>query len=304
MNDKSKFSLVFGLLIILSLIILSLLAGCGQQTTASNSSKPTTQQPKEKGTVKIGMVTWAEDIAVSNVVKTVLQDQGYAVELTILDVAPLFVGLNRGDLDLYLDSWLPTTQKNYWDQYKNNLEKFSGSWYTGEVKSGIVVPEYVTINTVEEIETQKDNFNGEIVGIDPGANVMKTIGQMIKDNGWNIKLVSGSEASMMSALDKAYREHKWIAIYGWSPHWMFAKYDLKFLQDTQNVFGESEQIVTLANKNFSKRMPEAANIIKKMKLDAKQIGIVEDMINGGMEPLAAAKKWVGDNRSVVDGWLK
>ncbi|MDR3599074.1 MAG: glycine betaine ABC transporter substrate-binding protein [Desulfosporosinus sp.] len=298
MDSKFKFSKVLGLLVIFSLVT-SLLTGCGQQ-----SEQPTAQQPQDKGTVKIGLVTWAEDVAISNVVKTVLQDKGYKVELQTLDVAPLFVGLSRGDLDLYLDAWLPTTQKNYWDQYKDKLEKFPGSWYTGEVKSGLVVPKYVTLNTVDEIGTQADKLNGEIIGIDPGANVMKTIGQMIKDNGWNIKLVSGSEAAMLATLDKAYREKKWIVIYGWSPHWMFAKYDLKFLDDTKNVFGASEQIVTLANQNFSKKMPEVADMIKKMKMDDKQIGTIEDMINGGMTPIDAAKKWVADNKSVVDGWFK
>ncbi|ODA42884.1 glycine betaine ABC transporter substrate-binding protein [Desulfosporosinus sp. BG] len=304
MNDKVKFSKVLGLLVIFSLLVTSLLAGCGQQTTDSKQPEPTAQQPTDKGTVKIGMVTWAEDVAISNVVKTVLEDKGYKVELQTLDVAPLFVGLSRGDLDLYLDGWLPTTQKNYWDKYQDKLEKFPGSWYEGEARSGLVVPKYVTTNTVDEIGAQKDKLNGEIIGIDPGANVMKTIGQMIKDNGWNIKLVSGSEAAMMAALDKAYREKKWIVIYGWSPHWMFAKYDLKFLEDTKNVFGASEQIVTLANKDFSKKMPEVADMIKKMKMNDKQIGTIEDMINGGMAPIDAAKKWVEDNKTVVDGWFK
>lgn len=300
MNNTLKYSKVTGLLIILSLLVTTLLAGCGTKQPDSTS-----EQPKDKGTVKIGMVTWAECIAISNVVKTVLEDDGYKVELQTLDVAPLFVGLSRGDLDLYLDGWLPTTQKNYWDQYKDKLELFPGSWYAGEAKSGLVVPKYVTINTVDEIGSQKEKFNGEIIGIDPGANVMKTIGQMIKDNNWDdVKLVSGSEAAMMAALDKAYREKKWIAIYGWSPHWMFAKYDLKYLEDTKKVFGESEQIVTLAHKGFSEKMPEVADMIKKMKMDDKQIGTIEDMINGGMAPIDAAKKWVGDNKSVVDSWLK
>lgn len=300
MNNRFKYSKVTGLLIILSLLVTTLLAGCGTKQPDSTS-----EQPKDKGTVKIGMVTWAECIAISNVVKTVLEDEGYKVELQTLDVAPLFVGLSRGDLDLYLDGWLPTTQKNYWDQYKDKLELFPGSWYAGEAKSGLVVPKYVTINTVDEIGTQKEKFNGEIIGIDPGANVMKTIGQMIKDNKWDdVKLVSGSEAAMMAALDKAYREKKWIAIFGWSPHWMFAKYDLKYLEDTKKVFGESEQIVTLAHKGFSEKMPEVADMIKKMKMDDKQIGTIEDMINGGMAPIDAAKKWVGDNKSVVDSWLK
>ena len=36
-------------------------------------------------------------------------------------------------------------------------------------KLGLVVPEYVTIRSIEDLNAHKDQFKGEIIGIDAGA---------------------------------------------------------------------------------------------------------------------------------------
>ncbi|MBS5913588.1 MAG: glycine/betaine ABC transporter, partial [Paenibacillus macerans] len=91
--------------------------------------------------------------------------------------------------------------------------------------------------------------NYEIIGIDPGAGIMKATASAIEQYGlsdW--KLIEGSGAAMTAMLDKAVKAEKPIIITGWTPHWMFAKYDLKYLDDPQKVYGEAEEIHTLARK--------------------------------------------------------
>jgi glycine betaine/proline transport system substrate-binding protein len=55
----------------------------------------------------------------------------------------------------------------------------------------------------------------------------------------DMKLINSSETGMMSALARAYRDRAPIVVTLWSPHWAFAQYDLKYLQDTENDFGGS-----------------------------------------------------------------
>src|SRR5699024_8594148 len=56
--------------------------------------------------VTIGMAAgWDEDIAVSHLWKYVLEEKGYDVTLKELDVAPVFIGVAKGDLDLFFDTW-------------------------------------------------------------------------------------------------------------------------------------------------------------------------------------------------------
>lgn len=259
--------------------------------------------PNLKGTVTIGYLNWQEDVAVTYLWQEILKQEGYRVELRNLDVAPLYVGLSKGNIDLFLDSWLPITQKAYWDTYKNQLDDY-GSWYVGEAKIGLVVPKYVGANSIGQLNNYRSKFNGQIIGIDPGAGIMKAADKATKDYNLNYKLVQGSEAAMVAALDKAYRENKWIAVTGWSPHWIFAKYDLKYLKDEKKSFGNAEGLHVLANKHFKEEAPEIVSMLKGFKLDDSQIGGLEDMLQKGMDPQDAAKKWVSENRKLVESWTK
>lgn len=230
-----------------SLLAIGLVAGCGTAAPKQDATKPSANK-----TVDIGYVSWAEDVAVSNVWKVLLEEKGYQVNLKSLEVAPLYVGLSKGDLDVFMDAWLPTTHKTYWDKYKDKLDDY-GIWYKGEAKMGVVVPNYVDLKSIEDLKAKKDQFAGKIVGIDPGAGIMKAAKKSNEDYGLGYEVVQSSETAMLATLDKAYRDKKPIAITGWSPHWMFAKYDLKYLEDPKKSFGEAEEIHTLANKEFTQK---------------------------------------------------
>ena len=51
------------------------------------------------------------------------------------------------------------------------------------------------------------------------------------DNLSDWQVETSSSGAMVVALDKAIKNKEDIVITGWSPHWMFAKYDLKYLKD-------------------------------------------------------------------------
>ena len=280
--------IVIALLILFS---LSLAVGCSNTAT------------QDKGTVKIGYVNWAECVAVSNLWKVILEEQGYKVELTQLDVAPLFVGLSQGNIDVFMDAWLPVTHETYWNEYKDNLDDY-GIWYSEPAKIGLVVPQYVTIDSIADMKANSAKFDHQIVGIDPGAVKMKATDRANNSYNLGFEVLQSSESAMMAALSKAYADNKWIAITGWSPHWMFAEYDLKYLDDPKGEYGASEEIHTLANKEFSTKHPEVAEMLKNFTMNDQQIGSLEALINEGMTPVKAAEKWILENKDVVDGWIK
>jgi glycine betaine/proline transport system substrate-binding protein len=297
----------FVVVALIAIVSLTLVVGCSsdggkQPAPAENGQEQNDQSSKNKGIIKIGMVNWAECVANSNLWKVILEDLGYQVKLTQLDAAPLYLGLEKGDLDIFLDAWLPITHETYWEKYQDGLEDL-GVWYT-DARIGMVVPQYVDIDTIEEMEAKKDKFGGEIIGIDPGAGIMKATNRAIEDYGLGFKVVQGSEAAMISALKKAYANEEWIAITGWTPHWKFAEYDLKFLDDPKKSYGEAEELHILANKDFSTRFPEVAEMLKKFSVDDNQIGSLEALINEGMKPEDAARKWIEDNQDLINSWIK
>lgn len=272
-------------------------------TAAGLSGCSNTTGSAEGETITIGFVNWAECVAVSNIWENVLEEQGYDVELKQLDVAPLFVGLSQGDVDIFLDAWLPTTHANYWEEYQDDLYD-AGVWYEESAKLGIVVPSYVTVDSLDDFNSVADQFDNEIIGIEPGAGMMKTTAEVISDYGMtNTTLVQGSEAAMLAALEKAYSNNEWIAVTGWSPHWMFASYDLKYLDDPRGNFGAAEQLHTLLNGEFAQANPELTAMMEKFSMGDQEIGTIEKLINDGMEPSDAASEWVKDNQELVNSWL-
>ncbi|HKK95383.1 MAG TPA: glycine betaine ABC transporter substrate-binding protein [Anaerovoracaceae bacterium] len=281
--------------LILSLTMVTM-AGCGSDDTADTDDTA-------KETIEIGYVNWAECVAVSNIWKVLLEDEGYEVNLTQLDVAPLYVGLSEGDVDIFLDAWLPITQGSYWDEYHDKIED-CGIWYQSPAKIGVVVPEYVDIDSLEEFNSVADKFGNEIIGIDPGAGIMKASETAFNDYDLDADLIQGSEAAMMVSMEKAYEDEEWIAITGWSPHWMFASYDLKYLEDPKASYGAEEGLHSLCNKEFAEGNAEVANMIKSFKMTDPQIGSMEKLIQDGMDPYEAAQQWIGENQDVVDEWIK
>ena len=59
-------------------------------------------------------------------------------------------------MDCTISAWLPTTQSTYMDKYRDNLVEV-GKVLTG-AKVGLVVPDYVTIGSIDELNSVKDKF--------------------------------------------------------------------------------------------------------------------------------------------------
>ena len=154
-----------------------------------------------KGTVNLGYVNWSEGIAMTNLAAAILEDEmGYKVDMTLADVAPIFTSLSSGNTDAFLDAWLPTTHASYMERYGDDLDDLGLNYENARL--GLVVPEYVDINSVEELNDKKSDFNGEIVGIDSGAGVMLNTETAINEYGLDFELIPGSGPTMTAALKR------------------------------------------------------------------------------------------------------
>jgi glycine betaine/proline transport system substrate-binding protein len=268
-------------LLAVAALFAGVIAGCGQQAQ---------QQGQEgKGSVELGYVQWDSEIASTNVVKKVLEDQGYEVKITAVDASPMWLGVSEGNFDGIVAA-MPALLL-----LCPNLQG---------AKIGLVVPEYVTINSIEELNSVKDKFQGKITGIEPGAGIMKATEQAIQDYNLDLDLQSSSSAGMAAALKKAEDNGDWIVITGWTPHWKFAKWDLKYLEDPKGVYGAEEFIHTIVRKGLKEEKPEVYDILDKFNWTASDMEAVMLDIEDGMEPAEAAAKWVEANQEKVKEWIE
>ena len=276
----------------MGLILIFCLFSAGCTGTESSGAKK----------VRIGYVTWDCAIASSNVLKEVFEEAGYDVELIAVDAGPLFQALARGNVDVTTTGWLPHTHEHYWEQYGDRIDYVKAN-IPEAARIGLVVPAYVTIDSIEDMNGVVGKFGGRIVGIEPGAGIMTRTEQAIDDYGLNYELVASSSAGMAAELSSAINNEEWVVVTGWSPHWKFGRYDLKFLDDPKGVYGGAEDIVTLARQGLAADDPEAYAILERFEWTAGDIAAVMTDIAGGMSEEAAAKKWIDANRDRVDVWL-
>jgi glycine betaine/proline transport system substrate-binding protein len=260
------------------------------------------------GTIRIGWIPWDEDIAATYLWKRILEDEGYTVELTQLDVAPVFEGVASGDLDLFLDAWLPATHSDYWAEYSDRLESLS-VWYDNGLLTW-AVPEYLDVDSIADLVGRADEFDGRIVGIEPGAGLTRVSREdVIPGYGLDdYELVEGSTPAMLAELDRATKDEAPIVVTLWRPHWAYSVFPIKDLADPEGLLGEAEEIHTVARAGFSDEFPEVTSWLQAFRMNDDQLASLEDLVineYGAGQEEAAVEEWLTDpaNRALVDGWL-
>ncbi|MCM3653603.1 glycine betaine ABC transporter substrate-binding protein [Metabacillus litoralis] len=150
-----------------------------------------------------------------------------------------------------------------------------------------------------------ESVDYKITGIDPGAGIMKATAAVIKDyelTDW--KLVEGSGAAMTASLQKAYNKEEPIIITGWTPHWMFSKFDLKYLEDPKGTYGEAENIHTIARNGLAEDLPGVHKVLDQFHWTPAEMGVVMSSITDGTKPEDAAAAWVEENADKVAEWIE
>lgn len=262
---------------------------------------------QDKAPVKIGWSAWSDAEFVTKLAaKLIKHELGQEVELIQTDVAPLYQGVGRGDLDAMMMAWLPETHADYFAKVKDKVTTL-GTVYDG-AKLGWVVPKYVPEDAIASIEDLnkdevKEKLNGQIEGIDPGAGLTRLSEQAVKDYELgDYKLQISSEAGMLTTVDRAIRKEEWFVATSWSPHWMFGKYELRYLDDPKGALGKAEHVDVLARKDFEKDNPEVAAFLSRMKLP---IGDLEAAMFNAQETSyeKAVDKYVEDHPDQIKAWL-
>lgn len=249
--------------------------------------------------VNLAYVEWDTEIASTNVVGQVLEDLGYNVTLTPLDNAIMWEAVSKGEADGMVAAWLPHTHASQYDKYKSDLDEL-GENLAG-AKIGLVVPSYMNVNSIEDLANEADHT---ITGIEPGAGITAATDKALEEydnlSDWN--LVTSSSGAMTTSLAKALKNKEEIIVTGWSPHWKFAKYDLKYLEDPKGVYGGEETINTFVRKGLKEDQPDVYSVLDNFHWTSEDLESVMLEIMDGKDPKDAAKDWIEKNADTVAEW--
>ena len=152
-----------------------------------------------------------------------------------------------------------------------------------------------------------DTACGRIVGIDVGSGLMRLTSKAMRDYGiTQLQLVPGSGASMAASLTDAIFKQEWIVVTAWSPHWMFSRWPMHYLDDPQNSLGKEESIFKVGRVGLEKDHPEVWAFLSKFRFeDASQLQRLMDWNQQrGTDPVQNASRFMKENPRLVESWLK
>jgi len=119
-----------------------------------------------------------------------------------------------------------------------------------------------------------------------------------------LELMEGSGATMTAALDNSIKNQEWVVVTAWSPHWMFGKWELKYLEDPKGVLGGEEKIEGIVRKGLKEDMPEVHAFFSNFKWDSPaQLQMVMAWNQAGGTPEENAKRFLKEHPDTVKRWM-
>ncbi|PKH12284.1 glycine betaine ABC transporter substrate-binding protein [Planomicrobium sp. MB-3u-38] len=151
-----------------------------------------------------------------------------------------------------------------------------------------------------------EEMDYKITGIEPGAGVVAASEAATEEydslEGWEV--VTSSSGAMATALGEAIDNEEPIIVTGWSPHWKFQKYDLKYLEDPNGVFGDAETINTMVRQGLEEENPEAYTILDQFQWESADIESIMLEVSNGTAVEDAAAAWIEENSDKVAEWTE
>ncbi|WP_372947081.1 glycine betaine ABC transporter substrate-binding protein [Mariniphaga sp.] len=270
------------------LIVLFFIVSC--------TNKPSGE---EEMTIKLVYTDWSESVAITHLSAVLLEEKmDYTAITKLTDVETAYQEIASGESDIFADAWLPETHKKYMEDHTENIEKL-GILYP-EARTGFVVPAYSELQYVSDLK----NYSNPIIGIDEGAGVMQKARKAIEKYSLPFPLVSLSEDEMIKQLEDSIKRRKEIVITGWEPHWIFARYEVRFLEDSENIFGVKENIFAVGHSGIEELHPRAVRFFERMQLTEKQLNSLVYQVKLSEDPKQGVKNWIKENEYIVNQWVK
>jgi glycine betaine/proline transport system substrate-binding protein len=283
---------------------------------AAALSIPTLAQaadPESCKMVRFADVGWTDLITTNAVTRLLLSELGYRSQLKRLSVPETFKALRDNELDVFLDTWMPSSEKDvrpYLDDGSVELLTINleGAKYTLAVNQAAYD---AGLKDFADIAKFSKQLGGKIYGIEPGNGGNQLIQQMIDNNAFGLagfKLVESSETDMILQVKRADHLDKWAVFLGWEPHPMNNQLNMRYLSGGDDYFGPNlggATVYTAVRRGFASECPNLGRLLKNIRFSLQmENDLMEAILNQNTNPRREAKAWLKANPQVVKQWLQ
>lgn len=262
----------------------------------------------EQKTLKFGVVAWSEALAEGELIRYIFEKYiDYPIEITNPDIGVAYTAVANGDLDLFIESWLPLTHEAYWDKISSKVTDF-GLLYE-DASLGWAVPNYIPESVVSSVtdlgkSEVREKCKGEIVGIDPGSGLMQHSALMMEKypelKGW--KLLDSSDYSMVAELKRRMMRKEWVVVTLWRPHFAFARFDIRYIDEPKKILGAEERAHMIGRRDFLEVFPNKVSMfLSRIYFPIKLVDELVDLYEDNDE--TAAEVFVKRHPKLVNYWV-
>jgi glycine betaine/proline transport system substrate-binding protein len=283
----------------------------GQPVSAS--APPAPADPAACQTVRFADVGWTDVTATTALAGQLLRTIGYSPTITVLSVPVTFASMQNKDIDVFLGNWMPTQEADRSRYVADGSVVVVGPNLTG-AKYTLAVPAYTYasgLKDFKDIQHFAPTLNDSIYGIEPGNDGNRLVLKMLKQNMFglgNFKLVESSEQGMLAQVERAVQHKEPVVFLAWDPHPMNMRFDLKYLNGGDDVFGPDfggAVIYTVTRKGYSSECPNIGRLLSNLKFslrgESEMMGAILDKHEA---PEVAAAKWLKANPATAKAWLE
>jgi glycine betaine/proline transport system substrate-binding protein len=270
-------------------------------------------EPASCRIVRFSDIGWTDVTATTGLASHLVRMLGYEPRVTVLSVPVTFASLRNGDIDVFLGNWMPAQAADLRpyqadgsvEVVRANLE---GAKYT------LAVPAYLHeagLRDFADIRRFAGELQHQIYGIEPGNDGNRLVLQMIKENEHGLgdfKLVESSEQGMLAQVERAVAARRPIVFFGWEPHPMNTRFEMRYLTGGDSSFGPNyggATVYTNVRRGYLQECPNVGRLVRNLKFTLRaESEIMAGILERKLAPEAAAEAWLRRNPGELDAWFE
>ncbi|XKE45319.1 ABC transporter substrate-binding protein [Halomonas organivorans] len=274
-------------------------------------------QAAEPAQVRFSVPAWPGVTVKTALASTLLETLGYAPQQAELGSTITYQALQQNELDAFLAAWLPAQQGMYDASFEGEDGKLVdlGNNVDG-ARLGFAVPTYVYeagLTSAEDLDKPEfaDRLDRTIYSIEVGSGMSDTLNEAVDADTYGLgdwRLSETSTPGMLSAVDSAIDREEWIVFAGWTPHWMNIEYDVRYLDDTQDMWGPEggrSDVRTLVTRTFAEANPNATRLLDQLSFTADdQSAMIRGFSYEEREAEAVALEWLREHPAETKAFLE
>ncbi len=284
--------------------------------------------------IRIPLHNWTSQLVGAEIVGRILQAGGHEVEYVPADSGAVYEAMCEGDVDLVHEVWQGAFGVAFEKQVAEGCvidaathdAKTREEWwypaYVEEVCPGL--PDWEALNACAEIfATAETAPKGRFLG--GPAEWLKGDDERVAGLGMDFDVINaGSADALWAELAIAKEKNKPIVLFNWTPNFIEALYDGKFIEFPEYFEGcredasmgvNSEMTHDCGNpkdgylkigvwKGLPEKNPAAYATIQKINFTNQDVAVMSKLVDvDKMEVQDAATKWMDDNEAKWKGWL-